>query len=137
MILCSEQFIQKFNFNPIAKINSFDITVGNPNEFCLLPIKSVNNLCLKNNITLNHIDLFEVNEAFASVPILFSKKLNITFDKINILGGAISLGHPLGCSGSRIICTLINALKHINKKIGCATICIGGGEAESILLEII
>lgn len=137
MILCSEKFIKDNNIKPIAIIKNIDFTVGNPEEFPLIPINSVQNLCKKSIIDINNIDLFEVNEAFATVPIMFSKELNISYDKINIYGGAISLGHPLACSGSRIVCTLINALKTENKKIGCATICIGGGSAESILIEII
>lgn len=137
MLLCSEQFLIKNNINPKAIIKNMDISVGDPNEFPLIPIKSVQNLCTKSNIDINSIDLFEVNEAFATVPIMFSKELNVSFDKINIYGGAIALGHPLGCSGSRIVCTLINQLINENKKMGCATICIGGGGAESILIELI
>ena len=137
MLLCSEDFLFKNNIKPKAIIKNMDISIGNPNKFPLIPIKSVQNLCKKSNVDINNIDLFEVNEAFATVPIMFSKELNISYDKINIYGGAIALGHPLGCSGSRIVCTLINALINENKKIGCATICVGGGGAESILIEVI
>lgn len=137
MLLCSEEFMIKNNIKPKAVIKNMDVSIGEPNHFPLIPIKSVKNLCIKSNISIEQIDLFEVNEAFATVPIMFSKELDISYDKINIYGGAIALGHPLGCSGSRIVCTLINELINENKKIGCATICIGGGAAESILVELI
>ncbi|MFI5264924.1 MAG: acetyl-CoA C-acetyltransferase, partial [Candidatus Kapaibacterium sp.] len=84
---------------------------------------------------LSDIDLFEINEAFAVVPIAAQKALGIPTDKLNVMGGAIALGHPIGMSGTRIIITVINALKRANKKIGLASICIGGGEATSMIIE--
>lgn len=135
MILCSDKFIKKHNINPIAIIKDIDISVDLPENFPIVPIQSVEKLCKKLNIDINSIDLFEINEAFATVPLLFSKKLNIDLNKINIYGGAIALGHPLGCSGSRIVCTLLNSLKTENKNIGCASICVGGGGAVSIIIE--
>lgn len=135
MILCSEKFIKKYNLKPVSEIINIDISSGEPELFPIVPVDSVINLCNKSNININDIDLFEVNEAFATVPLYFSKQLNISLEKINVFGGAIAIGHPLGSSGTRITGTLINALHINNKKLGCATICVGGGQAYSILLS--
>lgn len=135
MILVSKYFLDKYKLNPIAKIVSFDTCVLEPNYFPISPIESIKRLLKKNNINKNNIDLYEINEAFACVPILVSKELSINFDKINKYGGSISLGHPLGCSGSRIVGTLLNVLKKDNKTMGCASICNGGGGATSIIIE--
>jgi acetyl-CoA C-acetyltransferase len=134
-ILASESFIKKYNISYEAEILDYNLLSGSPNDFPLLPINSVTNLCNKNNLNINDIDYFEVNEAFAIAPIMFSKKLNISYNKINIYGGAISMGHPIGCSGARIVSTLISVLKNSNKKLGCATICNGGGGATSLIIK--
>ena len=86
---------------------------------------------------IEDVDVFEVNEAFASVPILVNKYLKIPFDKMNILGGAIALGHPLGATGARIVTTLIAALKYKGGRKGVATLCHGGGGATAIAIELI
>ena len=86
-------------------------------------------------MSLSDIDLFEVNEAFAVVALATQGQLGIPLEKLNVLGGAIALGHPIGASGTRIIITLLNALERHNKQIGLASICIGGGEATSIIIE--
>ena len=85
--------------------------------------------------SIKDVDLFEINEAFSVVPIVAIKDLKLNIEKVNIHGGAVSIGHPIGCSGSRIIMSLINALKVKNKQLGVAAICIGGGEATAILIE--
>jgi acetyl-CoA C-acetyltransferase len=103
--------------------------------FPIAPIQSIKNLCEKYSYDINDIDVFEINEAFAICPILIHKELKIPYEKINLYGGAISLGHPIGCSGARIVTTLINILINENKKIGCASICNGGGGATTILIE--
>lgn len=135
LILASEKFIKENNIKPIAQIINYDLSVDEPKQFPLVPIKSIKKLCEKENLDISNIDYFEINEAFAIAPIMCHKILNIPNDKINIYGGAISIGHPLGCSGSRIVGTLINILKNNNKNIGCASICNGGGGATSILLK--
>jgi acetyl-CoA C-acetyltransferase len=83
------------------------------------------------------IDLFEINEAFSVVPMITAKNLNINYDKVNISGGAVSLGHPIGASGARILTTLLYSLKRTGKKYGIASLCIGGGEANALLVEMI
>lgn len=134
-ILTSENYIKKHNLKPLGELINFDLTAGLPQDFSIIPSDSINNLCKKQNINVKDIDYFEINEAFASVPIMCHQKLNIPYDKINIFGGAIAMGHPLGCSGSRIVATLLSVLKNKNKEIGCASICNGGGGATSILIK--
>lgn len=139
LLLVSEkkmiQIKKLYNINPLCKIINTDIMSGNVNNFVEAPYKSISNILNKSNLTIEDIDLFEINEAFSCVPLICNKKLNIDFDKINIRGGAVSLGHPLGCSGSKIVATLLHNLKNLNKKFGCASICVGSGGASSIILE--
>lgn len=135
MLICNKQIICDYDISPLSSILSFDTSSNNPNEFPLCPIISVNNICKNNNIDINNIDVFEINEAFSCVPILFSKETGVILEKINIYGGAVSLGHPIGCSGIRIVCTLLNILKEENLNIGCASICNGGGGASTIIIK--
>ena len=96
----------------------------------------INKLLKKLNWTADTPDLYELNEAFAVVTMATMKELNISHDKVNIYGGACALGHPLGASGTRIICTLLSGLKNKNKQLGIASLCIGGGEATAIAIEM-
>ena len=89
----------------------------------------------KANLNINQIDLFEINEAFAAVTMAAMRECEIPHEKTNVFGGAVSLGHPIGASGARIVVTLMNAMKRKKVKYGCAAICIGGGEALSIVIE--
>ena len=89
----------------------------------------------KAKININDVDLFEINEAFSVVTLAAIGQLNLDINKVNIYGGAVSMGHPIGASGARIMCTLLNALKSEDKTHGIASICIGGGEASSMLVE--
>jgi acetyl-CoA C-acetyltransferase len=135
LLLASKEYIEKNNIKPIAKIIDYNLSVGNPEEFSLIPLKSIENILKKNNLNIGNIDYFELNEAFANVPIMVNKKLNISFDKINIFGGAISMGHPLGCSGARIVSTLMTILQDTKTNLGLASICNGGGGATSLLIQ--
>ena len=136
-ILASEKFIIEHKIKPIAEIIDYDMTCGDPSDFPLIPIDSINNLLNKKSMKVNDINFFEINEAFAIVPIMCHRKLNIPYEKINIYGGAISMGHPLGCSGARIVATLLTILKNNNGKRGCASICNGGGGASSLIIEML
>jgi len=89
----------------------------------------------KVNLEMSDIDVFEINEAFAAVPMAAIKELGLSQEKVNIYGGGVSLGHPIGCSGTRIVVTLMNAMKKNNFKRGMASICIGGGEALAMIIE--
>lgn len=135
LILASKKFIKDNNITPIAKIIGYNMYEDESSLFPIAPINSITQLCKKYSYNVKDIDIFEINEAFAVCPILCHKNLNIPYDKINIYGGAISLGHPIGCSGARIVTTLVNGLINEEKKIGCASICNGGGGATSILIE--
>ena len=135
LLLASREYVIKNNIKPIAKIIDYDLSVGHPSDFSIVPIKSIQRILEKNNFTTNDIDYFEINEAFANVPVLASKELSIEYEKINIFGGAIAMGHPLGCSGARIVATLLSVLQDKKGKIGIASICNGGGGATSLLIE--
>jgi acetyl-CoA C-acetyltransferase len=135
MILVSKRFIEEMGLRPVARIMGFDISVGDPAEFSRIPILSINRILSKLNITHDQVDLYEINEAFSSVPIMFHHESTVAYEKINIYGGAVALGHPIGSSGSRIVGTLISALHNENKLIGCASICNGGGGAISMILQ--
>ena len=135
VLLCSKNKMESLKLAPQAKIVSHVSIATEPIYFTKAPVKAIEVLLKRTELSINDIDLFEINEAFSCVPIYAIKKLGIPIEKINILGGAVSLGHPIGASGARILVTLLNALKINNKKYGIASICIGGGEACAILIE--
>ncbi len=135
LILASEKYIKDNNIKPLAKIIGYNMYEDDSELFPVSPIQSIKNLCHKYSYKIDDIDYFEINEAFSICPIICHKELNIPYNKINIYGGSISLGHPIGCSGTRIVTTLVNILINENKKTGCASICNGGGGATSILIE--
>ncbi len=106
-----------------------------PELFPEAPVGAIEKILNISGLKVEDIDIFEINEAFSLVPIIASKKLNIDMDKINIYGGAVSIGHPTGASGGRLALTLARQLQLHNKKYGIATLCIGGGEAVAVLFE--
>ena len=136
LILMSEKKASELNINPIAEIVGYDDSATLPELFTVAPSISVKNLLNKTKEGLSNIDLFEINEAFSMVPLVNINILSIDPKKVNINGGSVSLGHPLGCSGARILTTLIHSLHHNEKKNGIATICNGGGGASSIQIKI-
>ena len=136
-LLSSEQRCLDLGLSPKARILDSVSFSHEPKWFTTAPVGAIIKILEKNNLTIDDIDLFEINEAFSVVPLVAAKELNIDINKLNIHGGAVSLGHPIGCSGTRIIISLINALRVNNKKIGIASICIGGGEATAMLVEIL
>jgi len=135
VLLANSEGLEKISSKPIAKIIGYSETALAPEQFTLAPIEATKVLLKTTGITLEEIDLFEINEAFAMVPLAFAQALNVGLDKINVNGGAVSLGHPIGCSGTRIVVTLVHALKERNKQYGIAAICNGGGGASAILIE--
>ena len=135
MILASEDFVKENGLKAEAEILNIELTSGLPENFPLVPTESIQNIIAKEGISLEDVDYFEINEAFAIAPIMAHKELNIPYEKINVFGGAISMGHPLGCSGARIVNTLINILNCKNGRVGCASICNGGGGATSLLIK--
>ena len=128
---------KELNIKPLAHIIG-DATVAlAPERFPTAPIVAIEQLLAKIKWKIDDVDLFEINEAFAVVTLAAMKKLSIPFDKINVHGGACILGHPIGASGARILVTLIHALKQKNKKRGVAALCIGGGEATAMAIEVL
>ena len=136
VMLCSEDFKIKNNVNPIAKIIGHVSFATDPLYFTKAPIYAIQKLMKKINFDINKVDLFEINEAFSCVVMAAIDELKIKSSKVNINGGAVSMGHPIGASGARILVTLLNALKTKKLKYGVATLCIGGGEASAILVEM-
>jgi acetyl-CoA C-acetyltransferase len=122
---------------PLCKVVAHATHAQKPAEFTIAPVGSMNKLLDKAGWTVDDVDLFEINEAFAMVTMLAVKEMNLDINKVNIHGGACALGHPLGASGARIMVTLIHALKTKGLSKGVASLCIGGGEATSIALEIL
>ncbi len=135
LILASEKAVKKYGLQPIAEILSFADAAQEPEWFTTAPIKAAPKAIERAALSIDDIDLYEVNEAFAVVPLVFNKELGISHDKVNIHGGAVSLGHPLGASGARILTTLIHALDTTGKEIGCATLCNGGGGASALVVK--
>lgn len=135
LVLASEDMVKKLNLTPIARIVSFADAAQEPEWFTTAPTLAAPLAIKRAGLELKDIDLFEVNEAFAVVTIAFNQKLNIDPSIVNVHGGAVALGHPLGASGARIVTTLNHALKQKNQKIGCATLCNGGGGASAIVIE--
>jgi len=137
ILMANDSGLIQAGIDPIAKLIGYAETSLDPAQFTFAPIVATKMLLEKTKKRINEIDLFEINEAFAMVPLLFSKELSIDLKKINVNGGAIALGHPIGCSGTRIVVTLIHALKSRKKKYGIAAICNGGGGGTAILVEAI
>ena len=121
--------------NPIARIMSYAHHAQSPSTFALAPVEAVRKVLSASNLELNDIDLFEINEAFAVMSLAVNEQLGLDPGKVNIHGGSIALGHPIGATGARILVTLINALKERNLNRGLVSLCIGGGEAIAMIVE--
>ena len=135
LILMSSDKALELGITPLAKINSFADAAQEPEWFTTAPAKAVPIAVAKAGLAMNDVDYWELNEAFSVVGLANIKKLGLDAEKVNVNGGAVSLGHPLGNSGSRIVVTLINVLKQNNGKYGAAGICNGGGGASAIVIE--
>lgn len=129
LILATEDKVKELNLKPIAKLGAFAEAGFDPALMGYTPYYAVQKLLDKNKTTIDDYDVFEVNEAFASQAVALKRDLKIPANKLNILGGAIALGHPLGATGTRLIATAISALNKVNGKRAIATLCIGGGQA--------
>lgn len=135
LVLMSEEKAQALGLTPLAYIKSYADAAQEPKWFTTAPAKALPKALEKAGLSVSDVDFFEFNEAFAVVGLANAKILGLDNSKINVNGGAVSLGHPLGCSGARIIVTLINVLNQNNAKIGAAAICNGGGGASAIVIE--
>ncbi|BCY29179.1 acetyl-CoA C-acyltransferase [Flavobacterium okayamense] len=135
LVLMSEEKANALGLKPLAYIKSFADAAQEPKWFTTAPAKALPKALDKAGISISDVDYFEFNEAFSVVGLANAKILGLTEDKVNVNGGAVSLGHPLGCSGARIIVTLISVLNQNNGKVGAAAICNGGGGASAIVIE--
>jgi acetyl-CoA C-acetyltransferase len=135
LVLMSWEKAQKLGLKPMARLVSTGTHAQAPEWFTTAPADAMRNAAKKAGWSIGDIDLFEVNEAFAVVALAAQKDLEIPASKLNVRGGAISLGHPIGASGARIVVTLVHALEQMNLKRGMAGICIGGGEATAVCVE--
>jgi acetyl-CoA C-acetyltransferase len=137
LILASSAKAQELGAKPIARILAQASHAQEPQWFTTAPIGAIKKALAKAKLQANDIDLYEINEAFAVVPMAAMHDLSIPHEKVNIHGGAIALGHPIGASGARILTTLIHALKRTNTRFGLASLCIGGGEASAVIIEML
>jgi acetyl-CoA C-acetyltransferase len=137
LVLMRLSTAQQNGLTPIAKILGQAQHSQEPHLFTTAPVQAITKLLAKTNIQLSQIDLFEINEAFAVVTLAAIQELKLDINKVNVHGGACALGHPIGASGARILCTLLSGLRNANKKIGVAAICIGGGEATAMAVELL
>jgi len=135
MVLMSKDKAEELGLQPLATIKSYADAAHEPKWFTTAPAKALPKALDKANLSLKDVDFFEFNEAFSVVGLANMKLLGLTDSNVNINGGAVSLGHPLGCSGARIIITLLSVLEQQNGRIGAAAICNGGGGASAIVVE--
>lgn len=135
LVLMSEQKARELNLKPLAYIRGYADAALAPEQFTIAPSKAIPLAAKKAGITLDQIDLFEINEAFSVVALANNKLLGIDHNKVNTVGGAVALGHPLGCSGARIATTLIHQLINRQERWGAAGICNGGGGASALIIE--
>ena len=135
LVLVSEKAMKEMGLKPIAEIVSFTDAAHEPEWFTTAPTKATERLLEQTGKTIADIDYLEVNEAFSVVPLAYNKLLKVPAEKVNVLGGSVSLGHPLGASGARIVVTLANVLRQKGGDLGVAAICNGGGGASAIMIR--
>ena len=134
-ILASKDALERYNLKPLARLVAYSTNSIAPQQFPEAPVGAIEKVVKKANLSLSDIDLFEINEAFAVVVLIAIKQLGLDINKVNVNGGAVSIGHPIGASGGRLVATLTKQMKRQNAKYGLATLCIGGGEAVAAIFE--
>ena len=135
LLIASERAVKEHGLKPRARVHHISVRADDPVWMLTAPIPATQYALKKAGMTLDQIDLFECNEAFASVPMAWMKELGIPHEKVNIHGGAIALGHPLGGTGARLMTTLLNALERTGGRYGLQTMCEGGGQANVTIIE--
>lgn len=135
MVVASSRFVEQSGAKPLARIISYTMSGVAPKDIFIAPVTAVQAACEKAKLAASDIDLWELNEAFASQMLACGKGLNLDEAKVNVHGGAVAMGHPIGASGARVLVTLIHALKRYNKRYGCASLCLGGGNAVAMVVE--
>jgi len=137
LMVVSGKYMKEKGLKPLAKVIDYTAVGTEPIDLFFSPIYAVQKLMKKMNVDINHWDLIEANEAFAAQALADGKGLNWDWDRVNVHGGAVALGHPIGASGARVLTTLIYALKDRNLKTGLATLCLGGGNAVAMAIELV
>jgi acetyl-CoA C-acetyltransferase len=135
LLLAGSSAVSRYNLTPQARIVASATSCLHPDYFPEAPAAAIQAVCEKANLKVADIDLFEINEAFASVPLLAIKQLGIPLDKVNVNGGACAIGHPVGASGGRLALTVVRELQARKLRYGLATLCLGGGEAVAVIFE--
>jgi acetyl-CoA C-acetyltransferase len=135
LVLASEKAVKERRLEPLARIVGYGAAAQAPDRFTTAPAKAIDETCARLGIKKDQIDLYEINEAFAVVTMVSSKLCGLEPQRVNVRGGAVALGHPIGASGARILTTLLHAMKDRNARRGLATLCIGGGEAVAVVVE--
>jgi acetyl-CoA C-acetyltransferase len=135
LLIASERALKSYNLKPRARIHHLSVRADNPVWMLTGPIPATRHALAKAGMTIDDIDLFECNEAFASVPMAWMKELGVPHEKVNVQGGAIALGHPIGATGARLMTTLLGALERTGGRYGLQTMCEGGGQANVTIIE--
>jgi acetyl-CoA C-acetyltransferase len=135
LVVMAEGTATGLGLKPLARILSYASFATEPAWFTTAPTHAISALLKNSRRAVADIDLFEINEAFAASSIAVNRRLDLNPEQVNIRGGAIALGHPIGASGARILVTLIHALQDLNRRCGIASLCIGGGEAVALMVE--
>jgi len=135
LVLASSDYIKTNKIKPLAKVLDWSASAGNPDYMGVTPITAIQKLMKKMSVKIGFFNLIEINEAFAATSVAVQRSLKIDPNKLNIVGGAIALGHPIGCSGTRILTTLAHQLKRTKQKFGVASMCIGGGQGLAMAIE--
>lgn len=134
-MLADRDAVEQYGLKPIGRLVASSTNSIHPNLFAEAPVGAIKKCCSKAEMQLSDIGLFEINEAFSSVPLAAIKQLNLDPERVNVNGGAVSIGHPIGASGGRLVATLLREMKDRGEQYGCATLCIGGGEAVAAIFE--
>jgi acetyl-CoA C-acetyltransferase len=137
LVVMSADEAKRRDLAPLARITGYAGAAGAPEWFTTAPAKSIQNLLTKTGHKVSDVDLWEINEAFSVVALVNADDLGIPQDRLNVRGGAVALGHPIGASGARILTTLLYALRQTHKRRGVASLCIGGGEAVALMVEVV
>lgn len=135
VVVASGRFVEETGAKPLARVVSYATSGVHPKDIFIAPVTAVKLACERAKLALGDIDLFELNEAFAAQMLACGKELALDEAKVNVHGGAVALGHPIGASGARVLVTLLYALAHHNKRYGLASLCLGGGNAVALVVE--
>ena len=137
LMIVSENYLKKLNIDPVARFVNYSVAGLPPKIMGVGPVKAIPKVLEKSNLELNDIELIELNEAFASQSLAVLNELNINKDIVNVNGGAIALGHPLGCTGAKLSIQLIDEMQKRNLKYGMVTMCVGTGQGAAGIFEIL